>query len=56
MQFTDYDNSSWTHWHTEQPTTNASLSDYGSSSHNFNARVRAFRTTGGVTIYSAWVE
>ncbi len=56
VQFTDYDNSSWTHWHTEQPTTDSSLSDYGSSSHNFNARVRAFRTTSGVTVYSAWVE
>ena len=45
----------WSHWQTVSPTTDASFTRSGT--HSGNAiRVRAFRTTGGVTIWSVWVQ
>ena len=48
-------NPNWWHRHTVPPTTDTSLSHSGSAAAN-GVRVRAFRCTGGVTIYSAWVQ
>ena len=46
----------WTDWHTVQPTTNASLSHSAGTFGSPDIRVRAFRVTGSVTVYSAWVQ
>ena len=56
VQFQDRLNTSWTNWQTVQPTTSTSLSHNGDTFDLFDARVRAFRTAGGVTVYSAWQE
>ena len=56
MQAKTFGTPTWTLVYTINPTTNASLSHSGTLGPQFDARVRAFRTTNGVTIYSAWVE
>lgn len=56
VQFSEALCPDWTDWHTVQPTTTASFSHIEFTGPDGNVRVRAYRTTGGVTIYSAWVE
>ena len=48
-----YNGATWIHWKTVDPTTNTSLNHSNSSIGVDDIRVRAFRTTGGVTIYSS---